>query len=639
MVLKKQLTDYIYPQDLKEMTDDELDLLAASIRDFLITKVSKTGGHLAPNLGVVELTLALHRVFDVPDDKIVWDVGHQTYVHKILTGRAEGFDTLRQYGGMSGFPKPQESAADVCMSGHSSTSISAAMGIAEARDIAGDDFSVVAVIGDGAMTGGPAYEGLNNAGTKQTSMIVVLNDNNMSIAENVGSLSQHLTKLRASKRYRDMKRAVREGVSGVPLIGEGIVRGLENLQGLMRYALVTESIFEDLGFSYYGPVDGHNIKELTDIFNSVRDEPGGPVLIHVVTKKGKGYKNAELAPDKFHGIGPFDTETGKLLSAPGGESWSGFAGRELLNLAHTDKRVVAITAAMTDGTGLKAFADTYPQRFYDAGIAEQHAVTFAAGLAIGGLRPFVCVYSTFMQRAYDQIMCDAALQKLPVVFLIDRAGHVGADGETHHGVFDLSYLGHIPNMTVLTPADGAELEAMLKYALKRDDGPVAIRYPRGSMPQDYAPAGAADFTEGKSRIVFDGNAAADDADTVPEAEIWAAGVICSSAVAAAQQLAEEGHIVRVVSAMSVKPLDTTALRDAGRRGVPVVTLEDNVISGGFGEAVTAFLASEGYGNPVANIAWPDEFLSHGDTAIFLHEYGLDAEGVRRKAGELIRGTD
>jgi 1-deoxy-D-xylulose-5-phosphate synthase len=344
---------------LNGLTDDELDLLAASVRDFLITKVSKTGGHLSPNLGVVELTLALHRVFSIPDDKIIWDVGHQTYVHKILTGRAGGFDTLRQYGGMSGFPKPSESAADVCMSGHSSTSISAAMGLAEARNIAGEDYHVVAVIGDGAMTGGPAYEGLNNAGTKRTRMIVILNDNNMSIAENVGSLSQHLSKLRASKSYRDVKRAVRRGVTSVPLIGKGAVRGLEHIQGLMRYALITESIFEDLGFSYYGPVDGHNIKELTAILNAVK-QLDGPVLVHAITKKGKGYKNAEDSPDKFHGIGPFEPETGKVIGGGAGESWSNYAGRTLLRLAHTDPRVVAITAAMTDGTGLKDFAEAYP---------------------------------------------------------------------------------------------------------------------------------------------------------------------------------------------------------------------------------------------------------------------------------------
>jgi len=624
LTIKKEITEYDFPEELKEMEQAELPLLAAQIRDFLISNVAMTGGHLSSNLGAVELTMALHRVFDLPHDKIIWDVGHQIYTHKILTGRAHAMGSLRQTDGLSGFPRPSESATDVIASGHSSTSISTAMGIAEARDINGDDYNVIAVIGDGAMTGGPAYEGLNNAGTKRTRIIVILNDNNMSIGRNVGSISQHLSHLRASKSYLDMKKLLKRGITQVPGIGESLFRGLEHVRDLARYALITESIFEDLGFSYYGPVDGHDTSELADILNAAKSIDG-PILIHAVTRKGKGYKNAEDNPDHFHGIGSFDSETGVVVKSPSGLPWSDLAGRELLRLADTDERIIAITAAMTDGTGLKRFKEQYSKRFFDVGIAEGHAVSFAAGLAIAGLRPFVCIYSSFLQRAYDQIICDIALQKLPVVFLIDRAGNVGADGELHHGLFDLSYLGHIPNVRLFAPADDSEFISIMDFAQKYNDGPVFIRYPRGTTPGSLTDDMPVDPT--KSRVLL-------STDNEADTEIWAAGTMAAVAIEAAKILAPQG-ICDVVSAVSVRPLDSDALQEAAKTKKAIITLEDNILRGGFGEYVSSYLSGEGYSTPVLCIGWPDQFIEHGDISDLQERYGLSPNKIAERITDFL----
>jgi 1-deoxy-D-xylulose-5-phosphate synthase len=649
-MLKKDITDHVFPDDLRDMSDDELDLLSYSIRDFLITSISSTGGHLAPNLGVVELTIALHTVFDLPRDSVVWDVGHQAYVHKILTGRAADFPTLRKYGGLSGFPRPSESPYDVYSGGHSSTSVSLATGLAEARDLKGGREHVVAVIGDGAMTGGPAFEGLNNAGVRRTRMIVVLNDNNMSISRNVGSLSQHLSVLRSSTTYLEMKKAIKRRLSASHGLGEKLLHGIEYVRDSIRYAMIAESIFEDMGFSYFGPIDGHSIAELREILSGVR-AIDGPVLVHVVTEKGKGYRSAEKHPDRFHGVGPFDSITGLPTTERVGLTWSEACGEELVRLAGGDERVVAITAAMTNGTGLAQFADAFPKRFFDAGIAESHAVTFAAGLAIGGLRPFVAVYSTFLQRAYDQIIEDVALHRLPVTFLVDRAGNVGEDGETHHGVFDLSYLGHIPNMRVLAPSDAVTLKAMLVRALADGTGPVAIRYPKGAVRGDL---GAALSSGGAAR--------AEDTDVSPDrvrelseflkrsksrvlreggdVTVFSAGCMTETALEAAGMLSAKGLEARVVDALFVKPLDEAAVAEAAGRGAPVVTMEDNTLAGGFGEALNSVLLEKsGRSGPaprVLNIGWPDTFLPHGARSVLMREYGLDARSVAERIARFVK---
>ena len=625
-----------------------LELLTYEVRDFLISRVSRTGGHLASNLGVVELTVALHRVFDVDRDRIVWDVGHQVYVHKILTGRAEGFAGLRQYGGLSGFPKTGEDAADVFNTGHGSTSISAAMGLAEARDIRGEGHHVVAVIGDGALTGGLAYEGLNNAGNRQTRMVVVLNDNEMSISESTGSVAQYLSKLRTSPAYRSAKNVLRERMARIPRVGEKVVQGAERMRNLMRYATVPGTLFEELGFSYYGPVDGHNLGELIELFEAVK-HMDGPVLVHILTKKGKGYLNAERNPGRFHRVGAFDPETGAALEKKR-RSWSVVAGEAMMALAERDPRVVCISAAMTKAVGLSKFAESYYNHFFDVGMAEGHAVTFAAGLAAGGLRPFVFAYSTFLQRSYDQILLDVCAQGLPVVFMVDRAGNVGRDGETHHGVFDLSYLRHMPGLVVMAPKDGAELAAMAGFAMEHG-GPVAIRYPRGEAPegggdmvasQCAVPSGSVPIVLGRSERVIDGGGGED-------VTIFAIGKMVGIAAEAAQVLeagggdASQGGAdirVGVVNMRFVSPIDEDAVLKAARQGAAIVTLEDNVLKGGVGEGVCALLAREGLSAPVLCIGWPDGFVPHGGVSELMGLYGLDAAGVAEKVrGFVGEGAD
>ncbi|MDO4176342.1 MAG: 1-deoxy-D-xylulose-5-phosphate synthase [Bacillota bacterium] len=608
--MSKYLFNLNFPEDLRNMDYDELELLSYELRDFLVDSVAKTGGHLASNLGIVELAIALHRSFNTPEDKIIWDVGHQTYVHKILTGRIDGFKNLRKLGGMSGFPKSADSEYDLFDTGHSSTSISLGLGLAAARDLKNEDYKVVSVIGDGAMTGGLAYEALNNAGSMNTNFIVLLNDNGMSISPNTGGLSSSLGRITSTDKYMHMKTQVKKGFSKVPMIGESVISGIHNAKENIKYAVIDGILFEELGFKYIGPVDGHDIKEMCQTLERAKAIQG-PVLIHAVTKKGKGYSKAEENPDVFHGIGPFDVETGEVLKKSSGPSWSSIFGCKLTEMAKTDERIVAVSAAMIDGVGLEKFQEAYPDRLFDVGIAEEHGVTFSAGLAKAGLRPFVAIYSSFLQRAYDQIAEDVCLQNLPVVFCIDRAGVVGADGETHHGNFDISYLKSLPNMTVLAPKDGAELKKMMEFALTLD-GPCAIRYPRGTAPvlkkeNEIAP--------GKSYQLRRGT----------EAEIWAAGSMVSQALKAADILKKDGVSVSVINIASLKPLDEKKLKASGDKYPLILTVEDGALAGGIGETIKALLAETSA--KVINLGWPDKFIEHGTQDELYAKYNLDAESI------------
>lgn len=612
--MNRYLKEHKFPQDLKSMGYDDLELLTYEIRDFLIDQVSKTGGHLSSNLGVVELSIALHKSFDTPRDKLIWDVGHQTYVHKILTGRGDRFPTLRQTGGMSGFPKSGESPYDPFDTGHSSTSISLGLGLAAARDLAGEDYNVIAVIGDGALTGGLSFEALNNVGNSDTKMIVVLNDNGMSIAPNTGSLSKHLGRLRGSRKYISMKEHIKKNVSKVPLIGEGVVAGMQHARDYIKYAVIEDGVlFEELGLKYFGPIDGHNIREMCETFE-MAEECDGPVLVHVMTQKGKGYSKAEADPGKFHGIGPFDMETGREEGRGAGISYSKIFGKKLAEMAERDEKIVAISAAMTEGTGLASFGRKFPERLFDVGIAEGHAVTFAAGLAKGGYKPFVAIYSTFLQRAYDQIMEDVCLQKLPVVFCVDRAGIVGADGETHHGIFDISYLSHMPNITIMAPKDGRELEDMLQYASEMK-APCAIRYPRGAAV-DMEKINK--IQKGRSHQLARGG----------DAEIWALGAMAEKAAAAAAILREKNISVSVINMEFAKPLDRDRLMKSAGRYPLIVTLEDNVVTGGAGEKIRSLLADEDV--RVVNIGWPDKFIEHGTCEELYRKYGMDARSIAER---------
>ena len=612
-MLKTKITDYHFPDDLKDMTDRELELLSYEIRDFLIENVSRTGGHLASNLGVVELTIALHRVFESPRDKIVWDVGHQSYIHKMLTGRASEIGRIRCFNGISGFPKRCESEHDCFETGHSSTSISAAAGFAAARDLKGEDHQVVAVIGDGALTGGLAYEGLNNVGDSGRKMIVILNDNQMSISRNTGGIAKHLNKLRTSSTYLDFKKQMKKTLKGIPGVGEGLYSGVEHLRDSIKYAVVQGAVFEEFGFKYLGPVDGHKLSELTETLELAKALPG-PVLVHVLTQKGKGYKNAENNPDRFHGIGPFDPTTGIPVSASLDLSFSQVFGNKLVQLASQDSRIVAISAAMVEGTGLEKFRSRYPERLFDVGIAEAHGVTFAAGLAQSGFRPVVAIYSTFLQRAYDQILMDVCLQNLPVVFAVDRAGNVGQDGETHHGIFDLSYLSHMPNLTIFTPRDGQELAEMLEEALSLP-GPSAIRYPRGAATN-----------------VLIGNSQGKDV------EIWAVGTMVSSASKACSLLKERGIDAGLVPIGQVKPMEQKELLDRIGQVPHIVTLEDNTVIGGFGQMLRSLAAEKGGRDvTISTIGWPDKFIEHGSVDELFEKYGLNPEGLAERIQKIIEG--
>lgn len=614
--MNKYLESHDFPDDLRKMDYDDLELLTYEIRDFLVEEVSKSGGHLSSNLGVVELSIALHRAFDTPKDKLIWDVGHQTYVHKILTGRAQRFDSLRKFGGMSGFPKMSESKFDIFDTGHSSTSLSLGLGLAVARDLSGEDYNVITVIGDGAMTGGLAFEALNNAGNIDTNMIVVLNDNGMSISPNTGGLSKYLGRLRSSRKYISMKAQIKKNVSRVPLIGEGMVAGMQHARDSIKYAVIDGVLFEELGFRYFGPVDGHDIKEMCETFELAK-EAEGPVLIHVMTQKGRGYSKAENNPNVFHGIGPFDMETGQPLKKSSIPSYSGVFGNKLIQMAEQTEKIVAVSAAMFEGTGLEKFSREYPKRAFDVGIAEGHAVTFSAGLAKAGMKPFVAVYSTFLQRAYDEIMEDVCLQKLPVVFCIDRAGIVGADGETHHGIFDLSYLKHMPNLTVMAPKDGRELEAMMEFAAEAE-GPCAIRYPRGEA-ENFGTDSV--IEAGRAEVIREGK----------DTEIWAIGAMVKKALDAADILEDKGISAGVVNMRFLKPFDLSLLRGSADRFKLIFTLEDNVVSGGAGEEINNLLSDKDV--KVLNIGWPDKFIEHGSCEELYEKYGMDANSIAERIAE------
>jgi 1-deoxy-D-xylulose-5-phosphate synthase len=610
------------PEDLKKLDKDELKTLAHELRNTIMERVAINGGHLASNLGAVDLTVALHYVFDSPVDKIIWDVGHQSYAHKLLTGRVDTFHSLRQHKGISGFPKMEESPHDAFGTGHSSTSISAALGIVEARDRKKETFKVIAVIGDGSMTSGLAFEGLNHAGHLKKDMIVVLNDNDMSISPNVGALSAYLSKIMIGDLYTKFKKETKLILGRIPGVGEPVLKMAQRAEDTFKGFFVPGMLFEELGFEYVGPIDGHNIDVLIETFERFRDFPG-PVLLHAITKKGKGYDPAEKSPWVFHGIGPFDIETGNQASS-NRLSFCEVFGMCLVEISRKDSRVVAITAAMTEGTGLSEFARTFPQRFYDVGIAESHAVTFAAGLASQGLKPVVAVYSTFLQRAYDEIVHDVCLQKLPVIFAIDRAGIVGEDGPTHNGAFDLSYLRHIPNLVVMAPKDESELREMLITAVAHD-GPVAIRYPRGNVADSVNDSEPAMISIGEAEIMRNGD----------DVLILAAGNMAHPALHAAGLLDKMGVSVCVVNARFVKPIDKRLIGRLSQQIRKVLTVEENVLEGGFGSAVIEFLSELNIdGLKVKRLGLPDTFIEHGPQKLLRKALGLDAEGIARGACEL-----
>ena len=599
------------PNDIKSLTDEELKILASEIREFLIEKISVTGGHLASNLGVVELTMALHLALDLPKDKIIWDVGHQSYTHKLLTGRREGFDGLRKYGGMSGFPKRKESECDCFDTGHSSTSISAGLGYALAREITGEDYKVVSVIGDGALTGGMAFEALNNAARLKSNFIIILNDNNMSISENVGGLSSYLAGFRTADAYLDLKLNVLNSLNKMPY-GEKMVSKIRKTKSGIKQLLIPGMFFEEMGIVYLGPVDGHDLKALRRAFTEAQ-RVKGPVLVHVLTKKGKGYLPAEENPSRFHGTGPFDIQTGEPISKSGKDSCTDVFSKVMLDLAKKDDRLVAITAAMEDGTGLAAFHRYYPDRFFDVGIAEGHGVTFAAGLAAAGLHPVFAVYSSFLQRGFDQMIHDVCLQKLPVVFAVDRAGLVGSDGETHQGIFDLSYLSMIPNMTVLSPKNKWELADMVRFAV-RLGAPAAVRYPRGSAFDGFREY-RAPIEYGKSEPVYEEE----------DIAIISVGHMFEQAVQVRKRLKEIGYNCTLINARFVKPVDEEMLRKLTVEHRLIVTLEENIRRGGFGEFVTAYLAGLETDAEVLNLALPDDYIEHGSVDLLRSEVMLDIE--------------
>lgn len=653
MLIEKILS----PQDIKKLTTEELTALSEELRGLIIERVSLNGGHLSSNLGVVELTIALHYVFKSPDDRIVWDVGHQAYSHKLLTGRYGEFPTLRQFGGMSGFPKMTESPHDAFGTGHSSTSISAALGMVAGRDILQNKQSavrdqlkaedtkspedgsrkVIAVIGDGALTSGLAFEGLNQAGHLKKDLIVILNDNEMSISPNVGAMSNYLSKVLTGTFYKKLRKETKALLEGIPRIGGTVTKIAEKAEGSLKGFFLPGGLFEDLGFNYVGPIDGHDIPLLIETFKRLK-EASEPILVHVVTKKGKGYKFSEEDPCIYHGTGPFDTDIGLRTEGANGTcpgtgedspptSFSEFFGSALTAIAEKDKKVVAITAAMKEGTGLTSFAERFPDRFFDVGIAEPHAVTFAAGLATRGLRPVVTIYSTFLQRAYDEIIHDVCLQNLPVLFAIDRAGVVGEDGPTHQGLFDISFLRHIPNLTVMSPKDAEELKKMLKFALGLDR-PSAIRYPRGKtalgmrgMFQDF------ELKIGKAEILSQGD----------DVAIIAVGNCVSEALKAAEMLKRDGVNPSVINARFIKPLDENLILGLAEKTRKIITVEENMLAGGFGSSVLECLNRAGLNcAKVRMIGIGDEFVEHGSQKILRQKYGLDAEGIYKTVVEFLR---
>lgn len=611
------------PSDLKTLSTEELKVLAGELREQIIRTVSINGGHLASNLGVVELTIALHRVFNAPVDKIVWDVGHQSYGHKLLTGRRERFSTIRKEKGISGFPKMSESEYDAFGTGHSSTSISAALGIAEGRDRRGENFKVIAVIGDGAMTAGLAFEGLNHAGHLKKDVVVILNDNEMSISKNVGALSAYMNRILTGEFYRRFKKETKSFLEGIPRFGGPVAKMAQKAEGTLKGLILPGILFEELGFEYVGPIDGHNIEVLIDTLKRIRTS-SAPILVHVITRKGKGYEFSEKDPCNFHGIGPFEPETGSLINLRDGLSYSSAFGEIVSDIAAEDERVVAISAAMKEGTGLECFAEKYPERFYDVGIAEPHAVTFAAGLATRGLRPVVALYSTFLQRAYDEIIHDVCLQKLPVIFAVDRAGIVGEDGPTHNGLFDVSFLRHIPNLVVMAPKDGFELRLMLEFAVKLE-GPSAIRYPRGKIPGRVV--SQTPLALGKAEVLREG----------ADVALLATGSTVLPALEAADRLEKLGLSSLVVNARFIKPLDRELFLSVASRIPKIITAEENVLEGGFGSAVVECISDAGLTNVwVRRLGIPDVFVEQGTPASLRAKYGIDEEGIFLAALSMIR---
>ena len=602
------------PNDIKNLDPIEYNQLAEEIREFLIQTISKTGGHLASNLGVVELTMALHIVFNLPQDKLIWDVGHQSYTHKILTGRKSGFDGLRKFGGMSGFPKRNESNYDAFDTGHSSTSISAGLGYVYARDIKKEHYSVISVIGDGALTGGMAYEAMNNAARLNTNFIIVLNDNTMSISKNVGGVSKMLDNIRSSDSYYNLKEGISNTLYKLPK-GGNIVNSIKKKKSSLKQLLFPEQMFEAMGLNYLGPVNGHDIHKLIKVLH-VAKRVGGPVLVHVVTQKGHGYKPAERNPSKFHGIAPFDIQTGMVKSPSKNDTYSKVFSKAICSIAKQNKKIVAVTAAMPEGTGLEKFSRWFPERFIDVGIAEEHAVTFCAGLSAGGMIPVFAVYSSFLQRAYDQILHDVCIQQLHVVFAIDRAGLVGSDGETHQGIFDLSFLKSIPNMTIFAPKNAWELETVLNYAINEYDGPFAIRYPRGEA--------CVRFLEFKQPIVY---AKSEILFWEKDIAFLAVGSMVETAYDLREKLKEKGYHVTLINVRFVKPFDVGLFYKLRHEHQLLVTLEENVIKGGFGESVCQYIHESQLQMSVLNIALPDDYVEHGNVGILKAEAGIDVNSL------------
>lgn len=607
------------PNDIKKIPEEQLTEVAAEIREFLVETMSKLGGHLASNLGVVELTIALHRVFELPKDKIIWDVGHQSYTHKILTGRKDAFESLRQEGGLSGFPKRSESSCDVFDTGHSSTSISAGVGYVKARDLKKQDYSVISVIGDGALTGGMAYEALNNAAELKTNFIIVLNDNEMSISKNVGGISTYLSGIRTAASYTELKMGVTRALEKIPKIGPGMVDAVRKTKSSIKQIVIPGMLFENMGITYLGPVDGHDIHQMMRVFQEAKRFEG-PILVHVLTRKGQGYEPALRHPSRFHGAGPFEIETGLPLSRSN-PTYTDIFSTVMRKMGDREPDVVAVTAAMPTGVGLKRFSNMFPNRCFDVGIAEEHAVTFAAGLALGGMIPVVAIYSSFLQRAYDQMMHDVCMQELHVVFAIDRAGLVGSDGETHHGVFDLSYLNSMPNMTVMAPKNLWELSDMMKFAV-HFNGPIALRYPRGEaytgLKDHRAPV-----RYGKAEVLEQGEKIA----------LLAVGNMVKTAVQVRELLQEQGYQVTLVNMRFVKPFDMALVRELSGSHELLVTMEENVRNGGFGEQVASFVMEEGLPARVQIIALPNRFVHQGSVSSQMKETGIDADSV---AGKILK---
>ncbi len=626
MTKKTRLLDKINsPDDLRKLSEEELPLLSEELREKIITTVSRTGGHLASSLGAIELTVALHYVFNTPQDKIVWDVGHQTYAHKLLTGRRDKFSTLRQAGGISGFPKREESVYDTFNTGHANTSISAALGIAEGMTHKGEEHYTIAVIGDGSMTGGMAFEAVNNAGHLDHNLIVILNDNEMSISPNVGALSSYLNRIATGEVYHKFKKDIELSLTSIPNVGKQMLSAVTRMKDAVKTLMVPTTMFDEMGFEYFGPIRGHNFEDLIQTFESIK-KIEGPILVHVATKKGKGFFPAEKHPHSYHSAGPFDIKTGKFKKKTGVPSYTSFFSDAIVELGEKDARVIAITAAMPEGTGLIKFAEQFPGRFYDVGIAEQHAVTFAAGLAAENLRPVVVIYSTFLQRSYDQMLHDVCLQNLPVTFCLDRGGIVGADGPTHNGLFDYSYLRHLPNMVVMAPKDENEMRHMLYTALQSHN-PCSLRYPRDpglGVPLDK------EFKElppGKAELLRKGN----------DILLLAIGNVVESAVKAAKKLAESGIKAAVINARFVKPLDKELICRWTKQTGHVVTVEEGMLQGGFGSAVLELLQEENlFATKITRLGIPDEFIEHGNSKKLRHKYKLDAEGIAETARQLLK---